>query len=202
MKSHKVLFLDRDGTINVDLGGGHRYVSRPEDLELIEGVGACLVRAKNAGFKVALVTNQAGIAKGITRTEDLDVIHRHLETLIERDAAKQGVSISEAGGPEGFRFDDIQVCPHHPDDRCLCRKPGVLMLQRSAKKLGANLNESYFIGDHIRDLEAAHNFGIKSLLVRTGHGQVTESALKKHPDLRPIAVASNLDEAVKHILSH
>lgn len=181
-----VLFLDRDGTINVDLGGGDRYVSKPEMIEMIPNAAQAILLAKEAGFKIALITNQAGIAKGITQASAMPLIHSHMEQLIHPD----------------FQFDDIQVCPHKPENHCLCRKPRTKLLEDSVKQLNADISKSWFIGDHIRDLQTAAGLKIKSILVRTGNGSKYEQeALNAEASIRPKFIANDLHEAVRWILA-
>src|SRR5437868_1406728 len=95
-----VLFLDRDGTINVDMGS-KEYLSDPSKTKLIPGAGSAILSAKQAGFQIAIITNQAGVAKGKTPKEVLPLIHRRLEELIAEEA-----------GVEEFQFDDIRICMH------------------------------------------------------------------------------------------
>lgn len=185
-----VLFLDRDGTVNVDLIT--EYLSTIEKAKLIPGSGRAIVRARDAGFKVSIITNQAGVAKGLTPKEALPVLHRYFEQLIA----------AEAGLPEGkFRFDDIRVCMHHPDEKCKCRKPGIQMVEESAKRLNADLSRSFFIGDRETDLACAHAAGVRSILVRTGHGQRTEGLLADIEPVRPLRVVPSLTEAVEFAIA-
>ena len=93
--SSPVLFLDRDGTINVDMGSD--YLNSPEKTKLIPGAGSGIIKAKKAGFKIAVITNQAGIAKGKTPKDALPLIHSRLEELIAQEAQV-----------EGYHFDDIR----------------------------------------------------------------------------------------------
>src|SRR5689334_12490274 len=101
MKS--ALFLDRDGTINIDKIGG--YVTKPSEIELIPGAGHALIEAKKLDLTLAVITNQAGIGKNLYTASDLKQIHRQLETLIEKETAT-----------EEFRFDHIEFCPHKSDE--------------------------------------------------------------------------------------
>lgn len=179
-----VLFLDRDGTINVDIGP--EYISRPEQLKLIPGVAKAIVAAVKAGFGVAVLTNQAGVAKGKTPAEALPIVHRHLEKLVASEA-----------GLSDFRFDDLRVCMHHPNDRCQCRKPETHMLEESIMMLGADVARSFFVGDKMSDLQCATRVGMRSILVLTGHGRETEAECRE-PDAKakPAGVVPTLTEAV------
>ncbi|MBI2604785.1 MAG: HAD family hydrolase [Deltaproteobacteria bacterium] len=178
------LFLDRDGTINVDQVGG--YVSRPELLELLPGAARSLERARDAGFKLAVITNQAGIGKGLYTIADLARIHEHLCKLLAHDL-----------GAKNFSFDNIEFCPHRPDEHCNCRKPHVLMIERAAAKLSSDLSRSFYIGDKDADLLCAASAGVRSILVRTGYGRETEERIRHWDEGRPIAVTDTLAAAVE-----
>lgn len=154
-ENRKVLFLDRDGTLNADLGGNDKYVKELEDFIIIPGVLKAVIEAKKRGFLISLITNQAGIGKGLMDVNDLQRVHKALEA-----------KLSEESG-EIFHFDDIQFCPHLPTDHCYCRKPLPGMLVKSAIKLKANLKESIFVGDHLRDMECAKALGIREERVDT-----------------------------------
>ena len=187
-KNNPTLFLDRDGTINVDRG----YLRSPEDVILVSGAAEAIVAAKEAGFKIAIITNQAGVAKGVTPREALPLIHERIEKLICLEG-----KVSE------FSFDDIRICIHHPDDRCGCRKPEVENLEHSVKKLGSDISRSFFIGDKSSDLLCGKKMGLTPVLVLTGHGPETLAELKE-PELQDLfastLVAEDLPKAVALIL--
>jgi D-glycero-D-manno-heptose 1,7-bisphosphate phosphatase len=134
--TQRFVFLDRDGTLVRDRG----YTHRLEDYELLPGVVGALRRLSDAGFGLAIVTNQSGIGRGLFTLEDYERFERHLE----QDLAEQGVSIA------GSFF-----CPHAPGVGCRCRKPAPELFERAARVLGADLGRSYAIGDARRDAEAA-----------------------------------------------
>lgn len=179
-----VLFLDRDGTVNVDIGP--KYVSEPHEILLIPGAGKAVVAAQKAGFKIAIITNQAGVAKGFTKPEAFVGIHGRLQELIAREA-----------GVKSFQFDDVRVCMHHPDDKCGCRKPEVQNLLDSIKLLNADVSRSFFIGDRETDLLCAKRAGLRAILVRTGHGKKVEAELSKFPDADPCGIVDSLTQAVE-----
>lgn len=179
-----VLFLDRDGTLNIDIGP--KYVSEPHEMLLIPGAGKATVAARKAGFKIAMITNQAGVAKGLTRPDAFPAIHRRLEELIAREA-----------GEKDFRFDDIRVCMHHPNDQCSCRKPGHTNLLDSMALLEADPERSFFVGDRETDLICAKRAGVRAILVRTGHGAKVEADLAKWPEADPVGVVDSLAQAVE-----
>jgi D-glycero-D-manno-heptose 1,7-bisphosphate phosphatase len=155
----RALLLDRDGTICEDVG----YIGAVEDLRLLPGSAEAIVSAAAAGFQCVLITNQAGIARGVLDEARLDEVHDRLRELL---------------AAEGARLDGIYYCPHHPEGevsryrrRCDCRKPGSGMLKRARDEMGIDLESSYVVGDHLRDIEAGHTVGATTLLVLTGHGR-------------------------------
>lgn len=152
----RALFLDRDGT----LVHARHYPSRPEHLVLYDGIGDGLRSLQAAGFRLVLVTNQAGIARGYFTETDLDAMHQHLR----RELAAVGV-----------RLDAIYHCPHHVDGvvpalavRCECRKPRPGMLRRAARELGLDLDRSWLVGDILDDVEAGRHAGCRTVLVDLG----------------------------------
>ncbi len=154
----RAVFLDRDGTINVEKD----YLYRVEDFEFIPGVPQALKRLQKAGFLLVVVTNQSGVARGYYTLEDVDALHRHMCSELLHD---------------GVTLDGIYVCPHHPTEGqapynidCDCRKCKPGMLLRAADDLGAELGHSYMVGDKLADLDAGRTAGCRSLLVRTGYG--------------------------------
>jgi len=183
------LLLDRDGTLCEDVG----YLDSPEQLRLIEGSSTALRLARSAGYRIAIVTNQSGVARGLFDMQTVDRTHERLNQLLAL---------------EGARFDAAFVCPHHPDygdgpdaGRCACRKPEPGLLLRAARDLELDLSASYTIGDRYRDLQAGQRAGTRTILVRTGYGA---KEFEYHPDcedVRPDHVADDLLEAVRWILA-
>lgn len=154
----RAVFLDRDGTINVE----KNYLHRIEDFEFIPGVPQALKKLQDAGFLLVVVTNQSGVARGYYTLDDVDVVHQYMRAkLLE----------------SGVNIDGIYVCPHHPTKghssyrkSCNCRKGKPGMLLQAAEDLNINLKKSYMVGDKLADLEAGDAAGCRSLLVRTGYG--------------------------------
>lgn len=145
---NKILFLDRDGVLNIEK---QSYICKVEDFEINEGAVPFLLRAIEKGYKLVVITNQGGIAKGLYNHRDIHEIHQ-----------KMKLQFSE----QGIVFDDIFYCPHHDDyGKCLCRKPGSLLIERALHRYEGNKNECYMIGDRSRDTEAASNAGITGILV-------------------------------------
>ena len=173
------VFLDRDGTLNPDPG----YIGSPDRFVLFPGVAAALARLTRAGARLVVVTNQSGVGRGLFSSTDLDAIHAKLRRLLH-DA--------------GASLDAIYVCPHHPDDRCRCRKPETGMVDQAVRELGIDLSRSYLIGDHAKDMELAKRVGAKRVWVTTSeHGA---GALSDSGDEAAV-VAPSLDEAVTWILA-
>lgn len=176
------IFLDRDGTLNSDPG----YIKSPDQFELFPGVVEALGRLKLAGARLILVTNQSGIARGLLSRHNLDAIHRKLAHLL---------------GQAGTTLDGIYFCPHHPDDGCGCRKPNPGMINQAVRELGVDLERSYVIGDHLRDVELAKRVGARSVLVTTGVTRLQDLEGLTGADLIPDGVAASLAEAVNWLLS-
>jgi D-glycero-D-manno-heptose 1,7-bisphosphate phosphatase len=146
----RVLFLDRDGVLNRDRG---EYTWRMEDFELLPGVIDGLKELSSRGYDFIVITNQGGIAKKLYDHDDVNRLHDYLKTLLEQ----QGISLLE-----------IYYCPHHPDHgKCLCRKPGSLMIEKAVARFGIDPSASIMIGDMERDVNAATAAGVEAVLVPT-----------------------------------
>ncbi|GHU62261.1 hypothetical protein FACS189418_3330 [Clostridia bacterium] len=180
----KAIFLDRDGTINEEVN----YLYEIEKFAFIPGVPEALAQLKKAGYLLLVVTNQAGIARGYYTESDVQLLHSYINQCL----FKQSVQI-----------DRFYYCPHHPQGKgkykkeCLCRKPNVGMLERACTDFFIDRKKSFLIGDNQGDILAAKNFGIPSILVRTGHGKSVEKQLEKDY----LYCAENLAEAVEWILA-
>jgi D-glycero-D-manno-heptose 1,7-bisphosphate phosphatase len=157
----RAVFLDRDGTINLDPG----YLSRPEQMQLLPGVGEALASLRRAGFALVVVSNQSGVGRGIIALEAMTRIHSRMEELL---------------APFGVQIDAYSLCFHRPDDDCECRKPKPKLIIDGALAVGAELSTSYMVGDKLSDLHAGRAAGcLASVLVRTGYGVETESMLRE-----------------------
>ena len=176
------IFLDRDGTLNFDPG----YIKSPDQFELFPGVSEALASLKRAGARLIVVTNQSGIARGFLTRDDLDAVHIKLTRLL--DGA-------------GASLDAIYFCPHHPDDGCGCRKPNRGMIDQAVGEWRVNLDRSYLIGDHIRDIELAKQIGARSILVTTGVVPQEEAERLKASGPAPDWIASSLAEAADWLMS-
>jgi D-glycero-D-manno-heptose 1,7-bisphosphate phosphatase len=183
----KVLFLDRDGTINQDTGS---YVYRKEQLLLIDRADEAISLAKAAGFRIVIISNQAGIARGIATVEQVEEVNRYLNELL---------AVRNAG------FERCYYCPSHPDypnplydQYSECRKPATGMVERAvsdylAEGFVVDRSASFFVGDKTIDIECALRAGLRPVLVRTGHN---EEALCTEKNIIPEFVADDLYRAV------
>jgi D-glycero-D-manno-heptose 1,7-bisphosphate phosphatase len=145
----KAIFLDRDGVLisNRD----HYYIWKQDQVEYVEGIFENLKMLADKGFQLFIVSNQGGISRGLYSKKDIQKLH---EELIQ-DFQKHGIEISE-----------IVYCPHHPEvEKCLCRKPGSLMIDKLIAKYGLSKEGSYLIGDRASDMEAAQNAGLSGILI-------------------------------------
>ena len=153
----KVIFLDRDGTINVEKD----YIYKSEDLVFEEGSIEALKTFKNLGYILIVVSNQSGIARGYFTEEDLNIFNNNMNEILK----KNGVEITE-----------FYCCPHHPDGIgeykkvCECRKPNNKMIEDAIKKYNINREKSYMIGDKTSDIGAGLKSNLKTVLVKTGYG--------------------------------
>jgi D-glycero-D-manno-heptose 1,7-bisphosphate phosphatase len=172
------VFLDRDGTLNVEKG----YVHRSQDWEWIPGAAAALRRFNRMGFKVVVVSNQSGVARGYFSVEEVERFQR----WIARECARRGA-----------RVDAFYFCPHGPDDRCSCRKPKPGMLRRAAREMKLDLSRSWMVGDHASDVGAARAAGVAPIFVLTGHGREERAGV-------PLGttVARDIASACRKIASH
>lgn len=184
MRTNRAVFLDRDGTINVE----KNYLIDPAEFEFVAGVPQALKRLQDAGFLLVVVTNQSGVARGYFGLEDVDRLHEHMIALL----AKVGV-----------RIDRIEICPHHPTAGvadylkvCDCRKGKPGMLLKAADELQIDLAQSYMVGDKVADVEAGLAAGCQSYLVLTGYGQAHRQKVQN----MLIEVLADLPEVVEHIL--
>ena len=146
---NKAVFLDRDGVLNKELGD---YVCRFEDFKVLEHNFTALKELQDRGYLLIVITNQGGLAKGWYSANVLDQMHTQLITTY----AEQGVLISE-----------VYYCNHHPEynGKCLCRKPGSLMLEKALARFGIDASQSYFIGDRERDVIAGEAAGVTGILI-------------------------------------
>jgi D-glycero-D-manno-heptose 1,7-bisphosphate phosphatase len=145
----RAVFLDRDGTIARDVN----YCRRVEDFELLPTVPRAIRLLNENYFKVVVITNQSGIARGFFSEAVLGQINRHMERELARENA---------------RLDAVYYCPHHPDEGCPCRKPQPGLLLKAAAQLGISLKDSFMVGDNDKDVAAGRAAGCRTVLVTTG----------------------------------
>lgn len=186
-QSCRAVFIDRDGTLNEDIG----YVSTPDELVLYPWAAEAVRLINEFGLLTIVITNQSGIARGMYTEETLDAIHSRMIEGLAR---------------QGARIDAMYYCPHHPeigDARyrvaCECRKPRTGMLDKATREHNIDLARSFVIGDKASDIKLAENAGARAALVLTGYGRETFVNPERWP-CAPEIVAENLLEAVKRIL--
>ena len=155
--------LDRDGTIIAE----RHYLSDPADVELLPGAAAAITALGDAGFAVAVVSNQSGIARGYYDWND-----------VERCNARMSELLAE----EGAAVDGIFVCPHHPDEGCACRKPAPGLAREALAALGGDPSRCIVVGDKDCDAALGEALGATTVLVRTGYGAETERVGTVSPD--------------------
>ena len=182
----KAIFLDRDGTLNVDVG----YLHQLKDLELFPYTVDALRLLKRAGYELIVVTNQSGMAQGLIAPGFVEICHDEMRRRLQ------------AGGAD---LDALYFCPHHPGGsvpalsiECRCRKPSPGMIEDAVRDLGIDPTQSWVVGDKWLDVQLGHAAGTKSILVRTGWGaqQEQDCPADQHVD----AVCDNLIHAVSVIL--
>ncbi|HDL1260364.1 TPA: D-glycero-beta-D-manno-heptose 1,7-bisphosphate 7-phosphatase [Mannheimia haemolytica] len=178
----KAIFLDRDGTINID----HGYVHQIDDFQFIDGVGKALKQLQDKGYLLVLVTNQSGIARGYFSEAQFMQLTEWMDWSLDEDY--------------GVVLDGIYYCPHHPEGKgeyrkdCDCRKPKAGMFTQAIQDLNIDPSQSYMVGDKLEDILAAEAAGVKTkVLVRTDKAVTEEGQAKA--DL----VLDNLVDLVKYI---
>jgi D-glycero-D-manno-heptose 1,7-bisphosphate phosphatase len=170
-QERRFIVLDRDGTIIEE----REYLSQPGDVTLISGAAGALRELQMLGFRLVVITNQSGIGRGFFDQSQLDRVHERLKHLLLQ---------------EGVRLDGIYVCPHTPDDNCLCRKPQLGLLQRAAEELRFRPENSIVIGDKDIDIDMGRRAGAMTFLVRTGYGAQFENAVNADFVVEDLAAAA------------
>ncbi|MBI4531977.1 MAG: HAD family hydrolase [Candidatus Latescibacteria bacterium] len=174
----KIAFLDRDGVINENIEGG--YVTRWEEFEFLPGVKKAIRRLRESGYRIYIVSNQAGVNRGHMRMEDLLSI---TEKMLDE--------IRAAGGD----IDDVAYCPHRPDEGCGCRKPEPGMITMLAEKHGLDLRDgrAFFVGDAPTDIEAGRRAGLRGIFISDRTTRPVEGSE---------VVVGSLAEAVEWMIDH
>jgi D,D-heptose 1,7-bisphosphate phosphatase len=163
---NRAVFLDRDGTINVD----KNYLYRIEDFEFEAGAAEALKHLFDKGYKLIIISNQSGVARGYFTVEDVERLHDH----IKKEAVRSG-----------FEFAGIYYCPHYTKGtvkefsiECACRKPGTALIEQAIKEHKIDRSGSYMIGDKEADMIAGKKAGLTTILVGTGCGKETKKNYK------------------------
>jgi D-glycero-D-manno-heptose 1,7-bisphosphate phosphatase len=183
-----VVFLDRDGTLNEEIG----YIREISNLNLISGAADAVKRLNQAGVAAVLATNQSGVARGYYPENHIHKLHERLVSLLSA---------------EGAKLDALYYCPHLPEGSvepfncvCECRKPEKGMVELALKEHPEyDRNLAYVVGDKSTDVELAHNFGGKGVLVTTGYGQDVLDGKYQWP-VQPDYIAKDIIDAVDWIL--
>ncbi len=176
----QLIILDRDGVINFE---SKDFIKSPEEFTPIPGSLEAISKLNQAGFIVCVATNQSGVGRGLFTEETLSHIHDKMRKLL---------------GDVGGKIDDILYCPHLPDANCTCRKPLPGMIQELLTKFQVSPENTYVIGDSLRDLQAGQAAGCKVILVKTGNGKRT---LSENTELNQGLVFENLDQTVQYLLA-
>ncbi len=183
MQMRKCIFLDRDGTVNQEVG----YLRRLSQIEILEGAAEGIRKWNENGFLVIIVSNQSGIARGYFSLETARQINAAIVQKLEH---------------QGARIDDVYLCPHHEEGvlpeyaiRCTCRKPLPGLIWQARDRYQIDLSQSYMIGDKESDLAAARNAGCRGILVLTGYGRKEVHKITE----KPYYIAKNLDDAARMI---
>lgn len=182
------VFLDRDGTINEQMG----YINHICRFQLLPGAGEAIKRLNDANIPVIVVSNQSGLARGYFPEELLLEVHEKMARLLAE---------------KGAHVDGIYYCPHHPEakkkkfrEACSCRKPKPGLILQAAKEMNLAPEQSFVVGDRWSDIKTAVNCGARSILVRTGYGRGDELYIGPHQEIQPDYKAEDLSEAVEWIL--
>lgn len=181
-KKNRAVFLDRDGTINEEVG----YLSRLEDLKIYENAAEAIRLLKERGFLAIVITNQSGVARGFFPEEFIITVHNKINEYLKA---------------RGTMLDALYYCPHHPRHgnesyrkECSCRKPQPGLLIEAARDFDIDLKRSYVVGDMLRDMDIARRVGAKAVMVKTGYGK--NIVVTSKPDY----IAEDLLEAAKWIV--
>lgn len=188
IRKRPAVFLDRDGTLMKDLG----YLSDPRKIRLFKATVPALKLLGKAGYRILVVTNQSGVARGYFPEGAVRAVHRRLQALL---------------GKRGARIDAFFYCPHYPGGkvesfsmRCTCRKPRPGMARRAASRYPLDLKRSWMVGDKLDDLKWARNAGLAgAFLVLTGNGRRTLRSLPSRSPFRD-RTAQDVLGAVRGIL--
>jgi len=185
MQLRKAIFLDKDGTLIPDIP----YNVDPDRISLMPGAATALTRLRTQGYIFVVISNQAGVARGLFQENALQLVKNKMEVLLQL---------------EGIELAGFYYCPHHPEGSvaeyrlaCNCRKPSDGMIRKAARELSIDLECSWMIGDILNDVEAGKRAGCRSILLN--HGNETEWL--DGPFRKPDFVASDLVQASDFIIN-
>lgn len=173
--NQRAVFLDRDGTLIVDAN----YAKEPDQVHLMPGVVVVLAKLKEQGFRLVVISNQSGIARGYVTMEQAEAVHQRMVDVL----AEQGIEL-----------DATYYCPHGPDEGCLCRKPRPGMIREATARFSIDLTRSFMVGDRPSDIQVGRNAGCRTILLR-GHPEAV--GREREAD----AVAAEWPEVLEYILS-
>ena len=186
---NRAVFLDRDGTINEEVG----YLKSLDMLKVIPGAGAAIRLLNAAGFKVVIITNQSGVARGYFPESLVHEAHALLTATLRKD---------------GATIDGIYYCPHHPTEgnskhtiQCDCRKPATGLMDRAARDLDIDLKQSFMVGDKWSDVELGQRAGAHCVLVRSGFAHDDPGNVRPPHVHDPDFIAHTITEAAEWILT-
>ncbi len=183
------VFLDRDGTINEQMG----YINHISRFHILPGAAEAIARLNRLEIPVIVVSNQSGLARGYFPEELLFKVHDKMNRILAQKDA---------------HIDGLYWCPHHPDAKvtrfkkkqCSCRKPGIGLLLQAAEEMNLDLNRSFMVGDRWSDLKCGQRAGATSVLVLSGYGRGDLEYIGPGQDIQPAYVAEDLAGAVDWII--
>ncbi len=183
MKKNAAVFLDRDGTINEEVG----YLGDLEKLSIYPNSFEAIRLINESGMKAVVITNQSGVARGYFSEDFVMTVHSRINETLQK---------------KGAHIDRFYYCPHHPTEgkgnylkSCDCRKPETGMVIKASEELDIDLSRSYMVGDTAKDIELANKISVTGILVKTGYGKKEISS-----DIKPDYIAENILDAVKWIM--
>ena len=177
----KLILLDRDGVINHD---SPDYVKTPEEWVPISGSIEAIARLYKAGWRIFVVSNQSVIGRGLATVDTVASIHQKMQKLL---------------AAHGGAIDALFFCPHHPDAQCRCRKPKTGLFEDIEKRVNSSLKKVPYVGDTMKDIEAAKAIGAQAILVRSGQGATTEA----HPKLpKRVPIFDNLASVADYLMKN
>lgn len=174
----KAVFFDRDGTLIHEKPG--TYLSDPAAVKLYAPVKPALQKLARAGFEFFIVSNQSGIGRGYFTEKEVRKVHARLLQLLAP-----------------VRVREVVFCPHAPEEKCRCRKPGTLLGEQLIKKYHIDPARSFMVGDKKADVQFGRGLNMRAVLMTTANGK---NHLKKYPDLRPDFIAKDMAAAARYIL--